>query len=55
MVMFAVARPSSPAPDLNANMVEDNVIRHFSHVNLGFACDTPRGLLVPTIFPTPTK
>ena len=31
-------------------MVEDNVIRHFSHVNLGFACDTPRGLLVPTIF-----
>ena len=50
MVMFAVAKTIKPCPDLNANMVEDNVIRHFSHVNLGFACDTPRGLLVPTIF-----
>ena len=50
MVMFAVAKTINSCPDLNANMVEDNVIRHFSHVNLGFACDTPRGLLVPTIF-----
>ena len=50
MVMFAVAKTIKSCPDLNANMVEDNAIRHFSHVNLGFACDTPRGLLVPTIF-----
>ena len=50
MVMFAVAKTIKSCPDLNANMVEDNVIRHFSHVNLGFACDTPRGLLDPTIF-----
>ena len=50
MVMFAVAKTILACPDLNANMVEDNVIRHFNHVNLGFACDTPRGLLVPTIF-----
>ena len=50
MVMFAVAKTILSCPDLNANMIEDNVIRHFSHVNLGFACDTPRGLLVPTIF-----
>ena len=50
MVMFAVAKTILSCPDLNANMVEDNIIRHFSHVNLGFACDTPRGLLVPTIF-----
>ena len=50
MVMFAVAKTIKSCPDLNANMVEDNVIRHFSHVNLGFACATPRGLLVPTIF-----
>ena len=50
MVMFAVAKTIKSCPDLNANMVEDNVIRHFNHVNLGFACDTPRGLLVPTIF-----
>ena len=50
MVMFAVSRTVLSCPDLNANMVEDNVVRHFSHVNLGFACDTPRGLLVPTIY-----
>lgn len=50
MVMFAVSRTVLSCPDLNANMVEDNVVRHFKHVNLGFACDTPRGLLVPTIY-----
>lgn len=50
MVMFAVAKTVLSCPDLNANMLEDNVVRHFNHVNLGFACDTPRGLLVPTIF-----
>ena len=50
MVMFAVAKTVASCPDLNANMVEDNVVRHFTHVNLGFACDTPRGLIVPTIF-----
>ena len=50
MVMFAVAKTVLSCPDLNANMLEDNVVRHFNHVNLGFACDTPRGLIVPTIF-----
>ena len=50
MVMFAVAKTLKSCPDLNANMLEENVVRHFSHVHLGFACDTPRGLLVPTIF-----
>jgi len=50
MVMFAVARTLAGYPDLNANMLDDNTIRHFKHVNLGFACDTPRGLIVPTIF-----
>jgi len=49
MVMFAVARTLPAYPDLNANMVDDTTIRRFTHVNLGFACDTPRGLLVPTI------
>ena len=50
MVMYAVAKTVASCPDLNANMVEDNVVRHFKHVHLGFACDTPRGLIVPTIF-----
>ena len=41
-------------PDLNANMLDDNSIRHFKHVNLGVAVDTPRGLMVPTIFAADT-
>ena len=50
MVMFAVAKTVLSCPDLNANMLEENVVRHFNHVNLGFACDTERGLLVPTVY-----
>lgn len=49
MVMFAVSRTLLGHPDLNANMLEENVVRRFRHVHLGFACDTPRGLLVPVI------
>ena len=30
-------------------------IRYFKHVNLGIAVDTPRGLLVPTLFAAETK
>ncbi|MEA4964560.1 MAG: 2-oxo acid dehydrogenase subunit E2 [Oscillospiraceae bacterium] len=50
MVMFAVSRTVQSFPDLNANMLDDTTVRRFKHVNLGFACDTPRGLLVPVIF-----
>ena len=49
MVMFAVSRTILAHPDLNANVLEENVVRQFKVVNLGFACDTPRGLLVPVI------
>ena len=49
MVMFAVSRTILAHPDLNANMLEENVVRQFKVVNLGFACDTPKGLLVPVI------
>lgn len=49
MVMFAVSRTILAYKDLNANMVDDTTVRHFKHVNLGFACDTDRGLLVPVI------
>lgn len=50
MVLYAVSRTLLNHPDLNANMLDDNNIRLFKHVNLGFAVDTPRGLMVPTIF-----
>ena len=50
IVLYAVSRTLKNHPDLNANMLDDNSIRLFKHVNLGVAVDTPRGLMVPTIF-----
>ncbi len=50
IVLYAVSRTLRNHPDLNANMLDDNNIRIFNHVNLGVAVDTPRGLMVPTIF-----
>ena len=50
MVLYAVSRVLPHHPDLNANMVGDSAIRRFKHVSLGVAVDTPRGLMVPTIF-----
>ena len=49
IILFAVSRTLLNHPDLNANMLDDNSIRLFNHVNLGVAVDTPRGLMVPTI------
>ncbi|MBR6498903.1 MAG: 2-oxo acid dehydrogenase subunit E2 [Clostridia bacterium] len=55
MVLYAVSRTLPAFPDLNANMVDDTTLRRFKHVNLGVAVDTPRGLMVPTIFNADTK
>ena len=55
MVLYAVSRTLLSFPDLNANMVDDTTLRRFKHVNLGVAVDTPRGLMVPTIFNADTK
>ncbi len=49
-ILYAVSRTLLNHPDLNANMLDNNNIRLFKHVNLGVAVDTPRGLMVPTIF-----
>ncbi|MCL2068997.1 MAG: 2-oxo acid dehydrogenase subunit E2, partial [Oscillospiraceae bacterium] len=49
MILFAVSRVLSEFPDLNAHMPDSNTLRRFSSIHLGFACDTPRGLLVPVI------
>ena len=50
ILLYAVSRTLLNHKDLNANMLDDNSIRKFNHVNLGVAVDTPRGLMVPTIF-----
>ena len=49
MILFAVSKTILKYPELNANMLDDTHIRKFNTVNLGFACDTPRGLMVPVI------
>ena len=48
MVMFAVVKALAKHPELNAEF-DGNVIRQHSAVNVGFACDTPRGLMVPVL------
>ena len=48
LVGFAVVRTAAKHPAHNAHL-EDGVLTTFERVHLGFACDTPRGLLVPTV------
>ena len=48
MIMYAVSRVLPKYKNLNAHWLGDT-IRQFADVNLGFACDTPKGLLVPVI------
>ncbi len=49
IVLYAVSRTLKKHPDMNAHFLGDS-IRQFTHVNLGMAVDTERGLLVPTLF-----
>ena len=48
MVLYSVSRALPQYTDLNALFVGDTVKMH-SSVHLGFAVDTPKGLLVPVI------
>ena len=54
LILFAVSRVLPRYPDINAHYLDDH-IRQFAHVNLGVAVDTPRGLLVPTVYAADTK
>lgn len=47
-VLFAVARTIPLFPEMNAHWLGDRILR-FERVHLGFAVDTPKGLLVPVI------
>ena len=48
MVLYAVARALARFPEMNALFVGDT-LKQYSSVHLGFAVDTPRGLMVPVI------
>ena len=49
MVLFAVSKVLLSHKDLNAHYLDDTM-RYFKNVNIGIAVDTPRGLMVPTVF-----
>ncbi len=49
IVLYAVSRVLKNYKDLNAHFTGETM-RYFSSVNLGMAVDTPRGLIVPTLF-----
>ena len=55
IILYAVSRTLTDCPDFNAHLLDGGVMRRFSGVNLGVAMDTPRGLLVPTIFDADRK
>jgi pyruvate dehydrogenase E2 component (dihydrolipoamide acetyltransferase) len=48
LVTFCTIETLLEVPSLNAEFREGRIVTH-AHVNLGFACDTPRGLLVPVV------
>lgn len=48
MVMYAVIKTLQQVPELNGEF-SDNVVKLHSAVHMGFACDTPKGLLVPVL------
>jgi len=48
LVIYAVAKTLPRYKALNAHFLEDKILE-FEHVHLGFAVDSPRGLMVPII------
>ncbi|MBQ0099269.1 MAG: 2-oxo acid dehydrogenase subunit E2 [Firmicutes bacterium] len=50
IITYAVSRVILKHRDLNANLINGDTMRYFEHANIGIATDTPRGLLVPTLF-----
>jgi len=48
LILFALSRVLPDYPQLNAHFLGDKLVQ-FRQVNLGFAVDTPRGLMVPVL------
>ena len=47
-VMYAALKALVDFPEFNAHFLDNRII-HYKNINLGFAVDTPRGLMVPVI------
>jgi len=48
LVIYCAVKALLHMPEVNAEFVDGKVYQH-SEVHIGFACDTPRGLMVPVI------
>ena len=48
LIMFAVIKVLPKHPIINSLMIDDKIY-YYENIHLGFAVDTPRGLMVPTI------
>jgi pyruvate dehydrogenase E2 component (dihydrolipoamide acetyltransferase) len=48
LVTFCTIQALLEVPDLNAEFIDGKIYKH-AEVHIGFACDTPRGLMVPVV------
>jgi pyruvate dehydrogenase E2 component (dihydrolipoamide acetyltransferase) len=48
LITFCTVRALLEARPLNAEFIEGRIVEH-SEVHIGFACDTPKGLMVPVV------
>lgn len=48
LVLYCTVKALERMPQLNAEL-KDGKLQQYAHINLGFACDTDRGLMVPVI------
>jgi len=48
LVAFCVIQAVREVPVVNAELIDGRLYQR-AHINLGFACDTPRGLVVPVV------
>jgi len=48
LVTFCTIRALLETPDLNAELIDGAIVQHRA-IHLGFACDSPHGLLVPVV------
>jgi len=48
LVTFCTVKALMEVPELNAEFIDGKIQKH-AEIHIGFACDTPRGLMVPVV------